>query len=42
MQYPDIEDLVASDLSALRCIFRVLKYFVPYHGFDGVYREISR
>ncbi len=42
VQYPDVEDLVASDLKVLRFIFRVLNYFAPYHGFDGVYREIKQ
>jgi predicted unusual protein kinase regulating ubiquinone biosynthesis (AarF/ABC1/UbiB family) len=42
IQYPDVEDLVASDLKVVRFIFRVLNYFAPYHGFDGVYREIRQ
>ena len=42
VQYPDVEELVASDLKVLRFVFRVLGWFAPYHGFDGVYREIRQ
>ena len=42
VQYPDVEQLVASDLRVLRFIFRVLSYFAPYHGFEGVYGEIRQ
>jgi predicted unusual protein kinase regulating ubiquinone biosynthesis (AarF/ABC1/UbiB family) len=40
VQYPDIEEIVAIDLKALRKIFRVISYFVPYQGMDALYREI--
>jgi ubiquinone biosynthesis protein len=40
VQYPDIEEIVRLDLRALRWIFDVVSYFVPYRGLDGVYREI--
>src|SRR5262249_34185726 len=30
VQYPDIEEIVRIDLRALRRIFRVISYFVPY------------
>src|SRR5262245_5478735 len=40
VQYPDIEEIVALDLRALRWIFDVVSYFVPYRGLDGIYREI--
>lgn len=40
VQYPDIEAIVRIDLRALRRIFRVMGWFMPYHGLAGVYREI--
>ncbi|MBV8653667.1 MAG: AarF/ABC1/UbiB kinase family protein, partial [Alphaproteobacteria bacterium] len=40
VQYPDIEEIVRIDLRALRRIFRVISWFVPYHGLEGIYREI--
>jgi ubiquinone biosynthesis protein len=40
VQYPDIEDIVRSDLRTLQRIFRIVSWFVPYHGLDEVYREI--
>jgi predicted unusual protein kinase regulating ubiquinone biosynthesis (AarF/ABC1/UbiB family) len=40
VQYPDIEEIVRIDLRALRRIFRVISYFVPYRGLEGIYREI--
>src|SRR5262249_28596993 len=40
IQYPDIEEIVALDLRALRWIFDVISYFVPYRGLHGIYREI--
>jgi predicted unusual protein kinase regulating ubiquinone biosynthesis (AarF/ABC1/UbiB family) len=40
VQYPDIEEIVRLDLRALRWIFDVVSYFVPYRGLDGIYREI--
>jgi len=40
VQYPDIEEIVALDLRALRWIFDVVSWFVPYRGLDGIYREI--
>ena len=41
VQYPDIEEIVKSDLATLRRIFRIVQFFVPYQGLDDVYREIS-
>lgn len=40
VQYPDIEEIVRIDLRALRRIFRVISYFIPYKGLEGIYREI--
>jgi ubiquinone biosynthesis protein len=40
VQYPDIEDIVRSDLRTLRRILRIVQHFVPYQGLDDVYREI--
>ena len=40
VQYPDIEEIVRSDLRTLRRILRIVQYFVPYQGLDDVYREI--
>ena len=40
VQYPDIEEIVRVDLRAMRRIFRVIGWFVPYKGLEGVYREI--
>lgn len=40
VQYPDIEEIVRSDLVTLRRIFAIVGYFVRYHGLDEVYREI--
>ena len=40
VQYPDIEEIVKSDLRTLRRIFRIVQFFVPYQGLEDVYREI--
>ena len=40
VQYPDIEEIVKTDLKTLRRIFRILEYFVPYNGMEDLYREI--
>ena len=40
VQYPGIEHMVRDDLRALRRIFRIVSWFVPFQGLDGVYREI--
>jgi len=40
VQYPDLETIVRSDLKTLRRILRIVSWFVPYQGLDGVYREI--
>jgi predicted unusual protein kinase regulating ubiquinone biosynthesis (AarF/ABC1/UbiB family) len=40
VQYPDIEEIVRSDLRTLRRIFRIVQSFVPYKGLEDVYREI--
>jgi predicted unusual protein kinase regulating ubiquinone biosynthesis (AarF/ABC1/UbiB family) len=40
IQYPDIEEIVRTDLRALRRIFGILGQFFPEWGFDTIYREI--
>ncbi|MCC6748751.1 MAG: AarF/ABC1/UbiB kinase family protein [Deltaproteobacteria bacterium] len=40
VQYPDIDEIVRSDLAALRRIFSLINRFVPYHGLDAIYHEI--
>ena len=40
VQYPDIDQLVKSDLKTMRRIFSIVQWFVPYEGLDDVYREI--
>ena len=40
VQYSDIEEIVRIDLLALRRIFRIVSYFIPYNGLDGIYGEI--
>jgi predicted unusual protein kinase regulating ubiquinone biosynthesis (AarF/ABC1/UbiB family) len=40
VQYPDIEQIVRTDLRALRRIFAILARFMPEWGFDTIYREI--
>jgi ubiquinone biosynthesis protein len=40
VQYPDIDEIVKSDLKTLRRIFSIVQWFVPYEGLDDVYREI--
>ena len=40
VQYPDIEEIVRTDLRALRRIFGLLRWFMPDQGFDTIYREI--
>ncbi len=40
VQYPDIEEIVRIDLRALKRIFHVISWFIPYKGLDGIYREI--
>jgi predicted unusual protein kinase regulating ubiquinone biosynthesis (AarF/ABC1/UbiB family) len=40
VQYPDIEEIVRTDLRALRRIFGVLRWFMPAYGFDTIYAEI--
>ena len=40
VQYPDIEEIVRTDLRALRRIFGLLGRFMPEWGFDTIYREI--
>jgi ubiquinone biosynthesis protein len=40
VQYPDIEEIVSSDLRTLRRIFRIIEKFIPYQGLEDVYREI--
>jgi predicted unusual protein kinase regulating ubiquinone biosynthesis (AarF/ABC1/UbiB family) len=40
VQYPDIDEIVRIDLRALQRIFRIIQWFAPYHGLDGVFAEI--
>jgi ubiquinone biosynthesis protein len=40
VQYPDIEEIVRTDLKALRRIFGLLRWFMPDYGFDTIYAEI--
>jgi predicted unusual protein kinase regulating ubiquinone biosynthesis (AarF/ABC1/UbiB family) len=41
VQYPDIEEIVRSDLKTMRRIFRIVEWFLPYQGLDEVHNEIS-
>ncbi|HEX2568356.1 MAG TPA: AarF/UbiB family protein [Polyangia bacterium] len=40
VQYPDIEEIVRIDLLALKRIFGIISYFLPYQGLDATYREL--
>lgn len=40
VQYPDIEQIVRSDLRTLERIFEIVGWFVPYHGLEELYREV--
>lgn len=40
VQYPDIEEIVRTDLRALKRIFGILGWFMPHYGFDTIYGEI--
>jgi ubiquinone biosynthesis protein len=40
VQYPDIEEIVRTDLRALKRIFGVARWFMPDYGFDTIYGEI--
>jgi ubiquinone biosynthesis protein len=40
VQYPDIEEIVHTDLRALRRIFGILRRVMPAYGFDTIYQEI--
>jgi predicted unusual protein kinase regulating ubiquinone biosynthesis (AarF/ABC1/UbiB family) len=40
VQYPDIEQIVRTDLRALRRIFTLMRWFLPDYGFDTIYQEI--
>jgi predicted unusual protein kinase regulating ubiquinone biosynthesis (AarF/ABC1/UbiB family) len=40
VQYPDIEEIVHTDLRALRRIFAILRWMMPAYGFDTIYQEI--
>ena len=40
VQYPDIEEIVRTDLRALKRIFGLLRWFMPDYGFDTIYPEI--
>jgi len=40
VQYPDIDEIVRSDLRTLQGIFRLVSRFLPYQGLEELYREI--
>jgi ubiquinone biosynthesis protein len=40
VQYPDIEEIVRTDLRAMQRIFGVLGRFMPEWGFSTIYREV--
>ncbi len=40
VQYPDIDEIVKSDLRTLRRIFAIVGRFLPYEGLDELYREV--
>ncbi len=40
IQYPDIEDIVRTDLRALSRLFGLLCWWMPEHGWNTIYREI--
>ncbi len=40
VQYPEIEQIVRSDLRILQRIFAIVGRFMPHHGLNNVYREI--
>ncbi len=40
VQYPDIDEIVRSDLKTLQGIFRLITRFLPYQGLEELYREI--
>ena len=42
IQYPDIQDMVRSDLKTFRRILKIVSWFVPTQGLDTVYREVSQ
>ncbi len=41
VQYPEIDDIVRSDLKTLKRIFGLLHLFFPAYGLKSVYQEIS-
>ena len=41
VQYPEIDDVVRSDLKTLKRIFGILHLFFPVYGLRGVYQEIA-
>ncbi len=40
VQYPDIEDIVRSDLKTMLRIFRIAEWFFPYQGLEEIHGEI--
>jgi len=42
IQYPDIETIVATDLHALRRIFKILGWLLPDWGWKVIYKEIEK
>jgi predicted unusual protein kinase regulating ubiquinone biosynthesis (AarF/ABC1/UbiB family) len=41
VQYPEIDDIVRSDLKTLKRIFGLLHFFFPAYGLRNVYQEIA-
>lgn len=41
VQYPEIDEIVKSDLKTLKRIFGLLHFFFPVYGLRSVYREIA-
>ncbi len=42
VQYPDIQRMMRLDLKTFRRILKIVGYFLPAHGLDVVYSEISK
>src|SRR4030095_6181829 len=41
VQYPEIDEIVKSDLKTLKRIFGILHLFFPVYGLKSVYQEIA-
>lgn len=42
LQYPEIDEVVKSDLKTIRKIFHTLDFFFPHYGLKGVYAECAK